>query len=270
MKAGRFTTTLLALLLAVSGCGDRGAGGAPASPGGQGGDPDLRGRTFLSATVTENGRPRTLAGRSRVSFQFTDDGRLLATAGCNTMAGPVSLAGGRIEVTELATTGAGCQAPLHDQDAWLATFLESRPSWRLDGTSLVVSSSTTELVLQDKEVAEPDLPLQATRWTVDTLVDGQTASSIPAGAEASLVFEPDTVVVSAGCNSGSAGYQLSASTIRFDAVATTRKACEPDRMALENAVLAVLNGEVTFEINSDRLTLTHPSGKALQLSGERP
>ncbi|HEV2784081.1 MAG TPA: META domain-containing protein [Actinophytocola sp.] len=268
MKAGRFGAVAFALLLAVGGCGDRGEGGAPAGSDGQSAaDPGLRGRTFLSTTLTENGRPRALAGQSRVSFRFTDDGRLLATAGCNTMAGPVRLDGGRIEVAELESTGAGCEAPLHEQDSWLAAFLGSKPSWRLDGAKLIVNNPTTELVLQDKEVAAPDLALRGTRWTVDTVVDGQTASSVPAGAEASLVFEADKVLVSAGCNSGSGPYQLSGNTIRFDAVATTRKACDPDRMALEHAVLAVLDGEVTVEIDSDRLTLTHPSGKALQLHG---
>jgi heat shock protein HslJ len=42
-------------------------------------------------------------------------------------------------------------------------------------------------------------------------------------------------------------------------------ACEDDRMALERAVLSVLDGTVAYEIKADRLTLTHPQGKGLGL-----
>ena len=48
----------------------------------------------------------------------------------------------------------------------------------------------------------------------------------------------------------------------------TRKACPPGIMRLEAAVLGVVEGEVTFEIDADRLTLTHPSGKGLQLRAQ--
>lgn len=262
MTAARRIIASFGLLLAVTGCG---GGGTPAAPA----DPGLRGHTFVSTTVTENGQPRALVGQSRVSLNFTDDGRLIAGVGCNTMAGPVRVDGGRIEVSEMGATAMGCEAPLHEQDSWLSEFLSGKPSWRRDGDNLVVSSANTEIVLQDREVAEPDLELRGPTWKVDTLLDGQTAASVPAGAAASLVFDRDTVQVSAGCNTGSGGYRVSGNTITIEPVATTRKACQPDAMRLESAVLAVLSGEVTYSIDADKLTLQHPSGKGLQLRGAR-
>jgi heat shock protein HslJ len=261
MKAVRFA--LLALVLVVAGCGGRGTTGS------QSGDAPLRGRAFLSTAVTEGGKPYPLAEKSRVRMQFTDDGRLIADAGCNSMQGQVNLGGNRIDVSDLAITGVGCPGALQDQDGWLSNFLSSKPSWKLDGSTLVVSNSTTEVTLTDRKVAEPDLALQGTRWTVDTIVDGEVASSTPATATAWLVFDKDTVQVSAGCNSGSGSYQVSGNTIRISDVATTRKACEPDVMTLENAVLAVLTGEVTYEIDSDRLIIKQATGKGLQLRGQR-
>ena len=70
-------------------------------------------------------------------------------------------------------------------------------------------------MLTDREAAEPDRALAETTWAVDTLVDGQTASSVPAGATATLVFGADRVAISAGCNSGSADYTMTGDTIRF-------------------------------------------------------
>lgn len=249
------------VLLVLAGCGDRGGpAGADDSP--------LRGRTFLSIEVTEDGRPRPLAERTRITFRFMTDGRLIAEAGCNSMSGQANLRGGRLEVSGLGMTEMGCDPPRHEQDAWLARFLGTAPSWRLDGDTLLVSSGGTELTLLDRTVAEPDLPLLGTRWTVDTIMDGTVASSAPAGTPATLLFEPDTVQVHTGCNRGSGRYSVSGNTIRFDAVATTKMACEPERASLENAVLAVLDGAVTFDVDGPRLTLNHPSGKALGLRGE--
>lgn len=259
MKAVRFA--LLAVVLAVAGCGDRGTSASG------GGDSPLRGRTFLSTAVTEDGKPHQLPEKSRVRLQFTDDGRLIADAGCNSMQGPVSIDGGRIEVRDLASTGMGCPGALQDQDGWLANLLSAKPSWKLDGTTLVVTSPSTEVTLADREVAEPDLPLQGTKWTLDTVLDGDVASNSPDMTKAWLQFDKDTVQVSAGCNSGSGTYEVSGGTIRVGDVATTRKACEPELMTVENAVLAVLHGEITYSIDSNRLTLKGNGGKGLGLHG---
>jgi heat shock protein HslJ len=258
------------LLLLLAGCGARPGGPAPAAPPA---DP-LRGETFLSDQVTVDGKPHELVAGTEVSLNFTRDGRLVATAGCNTMSGPVRTGDGRLEVggDGLATTDLGCDPPRHAQDAWLGKVLGAGPDWRLDGPRLTVHTADTELVLTDREVADPDLSLAETPWSVDTLVDGSAASSVPAGAAATLVFHDERVDISAGCNTGTAGYSMTGDTIRFGTATMTRKACPPGIMRLEAAVLGVVDGvvdgAVTFEIDADRLTLNHSSGKGLQLRAQ--
>ncbi|MFL6144862.1 MAG: META domain-containing protein [Labedaea sp.] len=269
MKAGRLPlpallTVLLTVLLGGVGCG---VPGAPAPGPGGGADPGLRGRTFLSTGVIESGKPKALVERTTVTFRFTDDGRLLADAGCNTIAGPVDTAGGRLAVAEPGSTAMGCDAPRHAQDEWLATFLAARPSWRLDGSDLTVRTDGTTLAMRDREVAVPDLPLEGRRWTVDTILDGETAASVPVGVPAGLTFGSGTVTVEAGCNRGSGSYAVSGDTITFTGVATTKKACEPDRATVENAVLGVLRGPVSYRVDGDRLSLKQPSGKGIALRG---
>lgn len=267
----RLATVLLAAILFASAASATGcAGGSSDGSGGSAGArEELRGRTFLSTSVTEDGRPRELAAGTRVSLRFVEDGRLLADAGCNTMAGQVQTRGGRLSVADLSMTDMGCDAPRHRQDEWLAGFLNAGPAWRLDGANLVLASGPTELVLTDREVAEPDVAIEGTKWVVDTIVDGQVASSTPAGGIASVLLERGTAAVSTGCNEGSAPYQLAGTKIGFGDVVITKKACEPDLAQLEQAVLAVLQGEVEFAVDADRLRLDHPSGKGLQLRAER-
>lgn len=253
------------LLLVVAGCG---AAPIEAEAPAKVTDP-LRGHTFLSTEVTVDGAPYPLVAETRVSLRFTDDGRLLADAGCNSITGQVTVDDGRLVIDGgLAMTEMGCDPPRHTQDDWLAGLLGAEPEWRLDGPRLEVSTPTAKLVLEDREVAEPDLALVETTWAVDTLIDGQTASSTPAGATATLVFREDVVEISGGCNGGSADYTMSGDKIRFANAVMTLKACAPEIMQLEAAVLEVVRDEVTFEIDADRLTLTHPSGKGLQLTAQ--
>jgi heat shock protein HslJ len=117
-------------------------------------------RVFTSTSVTEHGKPRALVEGTKVELQFTEDGRLLAHAGCNQMQGPVSWDGGRLTVTALSTTLMACLTPgLDEQDEWLAGLLGAAPSWRLDGTTLVLTGEDAEIVF---EAAQPEAADQRT------------------------------------------------------------------------------------------------------------
>jgi len=248
---------LLTGALAMTGCGQGNGSGA-----GEG----IWGRTFLSAAVTEGGQARPLVEGTQVQLTF-ENGALKAHAGCNHLAGRASVDGGRLTVSELGSTMMACDPPRMEQDAWLSGFLGSGPTWRLDGDDLVLSGAGTELRLTDRRVANPDKPLRGTRWVVDSVISGQAAGSVPAGAEAYLVFgADDTVEGSTGCNSLHGPAVVGDGKITFSRIVTTRMACSDEIMRLESAVLAVLDGEVAARVDADRLTLTHPDGHGLVLS----
>jgi heat shock protein HslJ len=71
----------------------------------------------------------------------------------------------------------------------------------------------------------------------------------------------------AGCNGmgGNSVVDERASKITFSEVITTKMACDDDRMRLERAVLATLEGPVTYRIDADRLHLDGPDGHGLIL-----
>jgi heat shock protein HslJ len=255
----RIAITLL-LLVVSAGCG-RGTGTQAGSTGNGAGDP--WGRTF---------QPKPLVEGTRITLRFDRERRHLgASAGCNSMGGPASFEGGKLVVDDLATTEMGCDPPRHAQDEWVADFLTSRPTWALDGPVLTLETGTARMVLEDRETADPDRPLRNTNWTVDTIIEGESASSVPAGAEAHLTLgdgdDRDRFAGHAGCNGmgGTSVVDEKASTITFSEVITTKMACEDDRMRLERAVLATLDGPVTYRIDADRLHLDGPGGHGLIL-----
>jgi heat shock protein HslJ len=242
-----------------TGPGTTGAPSGPASPPSASPSPvTVDGRTFLSTAVTENGIARPLARNTRIRLQFVD-GRLVASAGCNTMGGAYSLAGNVLQVQGLAMTDMGCDPERHAQDDWFAKLLAAGPTLAVDGANLVVEAGSSRITLLDREVAEPDLTLVGHTWVVTGFVDGDVAGSL-GPTTASLVFAPDgRVQVDTGCNTGAGGYVMDegARTLRFSAIGLTKKACADQGGATERAVLAVIGTEaVSYEIDSTNLTLT--------------
>lgn len=254
----RLVFVAVPLLLLLAACGQR-AGSESTAP-----DP-LRGKTFLTTTVTEDGKPRELV--AELSVEFTDDGRLIARAGCNMMQGQVDTADGKLVFDGgLASTGMGCDQARHEQDSFVAGVLSASPSWQLTDSELTITSGTTTFELAPRETVRPDRELADTTWELDTLIDGQTASSMAAGATpVTLVFDGTKVVAETHCNGVSAEYTVSGDTIEFTQGVMTKMACEPDIMRGEYAVADVLQGEATYEITADRLTLMTSSGKGIAL-----
>jgi heat shock protein HslJ len=251
----RLPILLLATSLALAACA------VPAQGGG------LKGRTFLSKGVSDGGIVRPLAPDTQVRLVFNADGSLGASAGCNIIGGTYRVDGGVLRVEAGGMTEMGCDPARHAQDDWLVAFLASAPQVSLTGNDLTLVSGATAISLLDRDVAEPDLPLAGTLWTVDSIIDGETVSSIPDGARATLrIAEDGSAVFNTGCNEGGATVTMEGDRLRFVDAVTTDRACLDAGGGLERAVLAVLGADsVTWSIEARRLTLqAGPNGLSLQ------
>ncbi|HEV2782271.1 MAG TPA: META domain-containing protein [Actinophytocola sp.] len=238
-------TAGLAAVLAVVGCA---RAAEPVEPGADPGP--LRGRTFTATVLPDRDAPRAVVAGTSIRLQFTDDGRLVANAGCNTMSGPVDVAGGTLDAADLSITEMACDPPRHEQDRLLSTFLSGKPSWRLDGEQLVLSSPGAELTLTEEKAP----PLVGPTWKLDTLIRGEVAGSTP--VDVTLVFGPDEVTVSGLCNLRAVKYRSSGSTINFELGPMTLMACSPEIMTVEQAAVDLLDGEATYRIDAGTLTIT--------------
>jgi heat shock protein HslJ len=253
---------LVAAVLVLAGCGERTASNDPA-PAGQadsGGArlESLQGRTFVLESAIEKGAPLGIVSGTTIELRFTDDGRLVANAGCNTMTGTAAMSGDRLD-TDLGVTEMACDEPRHAQDEWLSTLLTGNPTLRVDGDRMTISSPDAELVLARQQ----DEPLQGTTWTVSSLLDAQSAGS--ATTEATLEFGDGEVAITGLCNLKSVAYRESGPTLTFELGMLTRMACAPEIMTVENAAVQVLDGEATYEVDGRTLTITN-GDHALQLT----
>ena len=256
-----------AVVLAACATGGGGASPSASASAASGGTPAtteaLSGRTFLSTGI--DGADLAEGSQVRLTFEAT---RLGASAGCNQMSGEYEVADGALKVGMLAMTEMACEEPLMSQDAWLSGFLDGATA-TLDDTTLTLAKDGTTLTLEDESILNPDLPLEGTRWVVTSTIANEGVSSVPEGTQASLVFDATSVAVETGCNSGSGGYEAKDGVITFGPIATTLKMCVDEGIAaLEQSVLAVLQGEVQSEIDGNTLTLTN-GGTGLVLTAER-
>ena len=72
-------------------------------------------------------------------------------------------------------TEIGCDPARAAQEEWLKRLLLDKPTWKLEGDLLTITRGSTTLVLQDRKIAEPDKPLEGTKWVLESVMSGQWA-----------------------------------------------------------------------------------------------
>ncbi|HEY6568007.1 MAG TPA: META domain-containing protein [Actinomycetota bacterium] len=246
-------TLSLATLLPLAACADDGSGSsdgsAPATAD------ELNGRSFVSTEVIG----RDLVANTQVRISFEDD-RLSASAGCNTISAGYTIDEGSLTLDgQPASTMMGCLDDVATQDGWLTSFLSDGPEAELDGDTLTLTGGEVTMTMLDETVADPAKPLTGTAWTLDTIVEGDAASSVPAGVDPPTLTITDAgeATVFAGCNQGGSSVEVADTTLTFGPMRMTKMACEGDATQVENSVVAVLDGEVAYTIEGSHLTLTN-------------
>jgi heat shock protein HslJ len=254
-------TGLAALCLVVAACGSESDGDAgsdttttsestttvAAASG------ELDGRSYESVSITG----RELVEGSTVVLSF-EDGDVSVVAGCNTTSGAYSFEDGTLTLEgDARSTMMGCDDALSEQDAWLTEWLSAGVTVTEtdDGMTLEGDGVTIELVAGGDELAAP---LVGAVWTLETISTDGTASNVPASVQApTLEFLANgDVNATTGCNTGGTSVTTGEGTMTFGPMRLTMMACEGDAGSVEAAVTTTLDGEVTYTIEGNQLTLT--------------
>lgn len=272
----RLIAPVLLLVMVLTSCSDddrrvgtrSGDDPPPSEPQDAGGPVD--GGEYVATGITDAGvdRPLVEGTELRITFDPVEGEadalpQMTITAGCNTLGASYDVVGDTLRVSDVFGTEMACEPELMDQDTWLSEVLTGEVGWSTDGDTLTLTSGDVEITLVPREVASPDLDLVGPSWVLDTLVDGEAASTVPAGVEATITFTDDgTFALAAGCNTGGGAWSAEGDELRLTATRLTRMACGGDAGAVERAVLGVIDDTVTVDITEDRLTLTTADGSA--------
>ncbi|MFI7065074.1 META domain-containing protein [Kribbella sp. NPDC050124] len=218
------------------------------------------GTSYLSVQVTEDGKDKQLAPGTRLRLDFTKEGSLGFDAGCNQMGGDASLNGGTLTMASYGGTEMSCGPAVDAQEKWLGELLAGGPTWKLEGDRLTITRGSTTIVLRDRKVVEPDLPLAGTIWNVDGLVTKEVVDHYHSVPPATLTIVGDRVSGSTGCNQFHGTVTQTGSTLTFGSLIVTDKGCSGDALRLQDGVLARLKGNLTYTIDHDRLQLRRSDG----------
>ena len=245
----------LATFMTLASCGGYSSGSD--APSDEGPAPvtaaDLAGRTFVSTTVTGF----ELIDGTEIRISFEQD-HLSASAGCNTVGGAYTVENDLLSVSEPSATLMACDPKLMTQDDQLIGFLTDDPAISLKDDVLTLTGAEVTAEMQEDSGAESGAPLVGTTWTLESIVDGDSASSVPSGVELPTLEISDAgqATVFTGCNRGGASVEVSDATLTFGSLGLTKMACGDDATAMEASVTSVIDGKVDYSINGDILTVS--------------
>ncbi len=234
------------LLLGLAACGNESTAGGT-----------LTGKTYLSTSITQEGDGPPPSPDTRVRLHFTDDGRLIADAGCNTMQAPVSTGNGKITLKDPPSmTAMGCPDGRDKLDSWLSNLLQSKPTWKLSGNTLTVVAGGTTIAFTDREIVEPDAAIDGTKWTLSGVIDYDSVGHQQGAEKAWITFNGDRVTGFTGCNNLNGKVARAGNTITFGELAVTDRACAEAEGAMQKALVNGLKGKLTYKIDAGNLTLS--------------
>jgi heat shock protein HslJ len=279
-------TTVALLTLAAcgteskDGTGSAAGSGTAASDGGGSGKAGsaLTGALWGVDSVTVDGKKT--AAPAGATVEIDSKGLASARTGCNSMGAAVKVDGDTVTVGKMRTTLIGCEKELASFEKALGGAFSGKLKARIEdigksegrsgGKRLTLTATDGDSIAL---TSVPPAPLVGSDWTVESLTDGQTATSLPKGMEGKARFtvsKDGSVEGSLGCNTFRGSAQVTASTITFGALRTTRKLCAEPEMALERQVQKVLEGKVTYELRHRSLTLTSAAGKGTGIEAQAP
>lgn len=236
----------------------------------------LVGAWDISAVTGPDGAAVELVAPAYV--EFTAQGEVFGTGGCNRMMGGYSIDGDTVELGPMAGTMMFCEGIMDQEDAVLAAF-NGAATFTVEGDVLTLNAANGAVLTLSRQAAAaapPDdgrIALPAgTSWMLEQLIQmGVEMQPLVEGSQITLnIGEDGTLNGNAGCNQFSGGYTTNEDlTVSIGPVASTLMACaEQAVMEQETSFHAALNGaELVFE-EDGKLVLAGPDATLIFVPAE--
>jgi heat shock protein HslJ len=239
-----------------------------------------------SALVGTVWRLTSLNGRapgeaSAPTLYFQDEQRLSGHTGCRGYVALYEADGGDLRVSFLAMLGPVCpEGALQDQDDAYIALLGESAHYRPGEGELEILTIRDEALAFEPLPRETGAPMEGSTWSLLAFVDPSSAEGRPAplplpvdllaGSEITLALEDGTARGSAGCNTYQAAYGLETTSIAFQGLTYTERAClTPEGvMAQEGRYLDLLGDVVAHHAFGRQLWLEADDGRALVFSAK--
>ncbi len=235
--------SILVLALTLASCG------APERPGAGG----LAGDWELTSATVDRSRLALVDGFP-VTLAF-DEERVGGTAACNSYFGTYTSDGETIVISDLGATEMACSpAEVMDLESSFLAALPRASRVTVGGDDLVLVGEDVELTFR-RLPPVPTAELTETVWVLESLVQGDTVSSVM-GERATLeLFTDGSMLGSTGCRSLSGHYLVEGAEVRLTDF-TANGDCDPDLEPQDDHVVTVLGDGFRAMVEGRTLTVT--------------
>jgi len=238
------TISICAAMMILSAC---------ATTASQPGGGDLIGKVW-ALTELKGTPPAAGVG---ISAQFSSDGKVSGSAGCNRYNGTYTVSGNSITFSSpMATTMMMCEQTVMDQESAYLQALGEAKTFAVNGDQLtLVGADNTTLVVYQAQTQD----LSGTSWEATGYNNGKLAViGILGSTTLTADFGKDgTLSGTSGCNTYSGGYKVNGDQITIGPLASTMMACSEPAGVMEQEAqyLAALQSAATYQIEGNVLQL---------------
>jgi heat shock protein HslJ len=251
---------LLLTVLLLAACAQAAGGGSPSD--GVVGEWEL-----VSGTAAGQPLPQPADVRATLTFDGEQAG---GSSFCNHYSAGYTVDGDSVRFEAIGGTEMGCDPEIMAAETAYMTALGTVQTFARDGDDLVLTGEDVELRFRPLTPV-PTSRLAGTDWVLDTLIDGETASSVVGASR--LRFEPDgTFTGTTACHTLSGRWQPTGDEVQFPDFAVEEIDCPPDFAAQDAHELAVLGDGFQLSIEGNRMTALDADGRGLVYrdGGEAP
>jgi heat shock protein HslJ len=207
---------------------------------------------LVAGVATVDGYPITM------SVNGTE---ILGRAACNSYGGTIKVNGSAISVGEMGSTAMGCEPAVMAAEAAFLTVLGLAESFEYAEDGLVLSSPQGDLVFREA-IPAPTAELVDTTWVLETLIEGETASSAGGDPAALLLAADGALSGTTGCRTLTGRWLENGGVIVVPELAADGE-CPDDLWKQDSLVVTVVGDEFRAAVDGDKLTLTSMGGDGL-------
>lgn len=183
-----------------------------------------------------------------ITIKF-DGKQLGGSTGCNSYSSEYRLQNNRLRlVGDIISTMIGCQPPVAERERDFLNALKSVKTITINNQNRLVIRYATSSSRGTMIFAVSDVKLQNTSWKLNVISTNSSKVPVTISPPVTLKFTDNSVNGFAGCNNYNGTYQQQKNRLTISNIASTKKACAPPQMQIEQEFLAALSNVQQYEV----------------------
>lgn len=197
-----------------------------------------------------------LLPNATLTIEFTADGRVNGSAGCNSYFASYDLGGGSLITGPIGSTQMWCEDLMDQESAFLQT-LQTATGLTVTENSLTIHTPDGDMQFAPAQNAG----LEETEWVLNGIAQGDAVVNTWVDAGITIKFANGQVGGNAGCNSYGGSYQIDGTNLTLSELVSTMMACEDEVSQREAEFLAALVTVSQFRTVMNQLILSDAAGQ---------